>query len=293
MPALTPRSSRLAAVAVSIGCGLLAAACGGTQGNATAGAPSTAAAATTAAGSSPTSGAATPASAPAATTVATTAAAATTVAPTVAAATTVATPPAPSASTRTSCKGVVHIGDSTSVGLISPAYLKDPAQRIDAQYGRVGVTERHMEISGARSILETMPNQINAYETARNLKAAGYNGCWVFALGTTDTANVAVGSRTTRAARIDRMMSVVGDDPVLWVDVKSLVTSGAWSNANMQLWNAALAEAQARYPNLKIYDWASVVQDEWFSSDRIHYTSAGYAQRARLIADALAATYPA
>ena len=53
-----------------------------------------------------------------------------------------------------------------------------------------------------------MPNQINAYDTARNLKAAGFKGCWVFALGTTDTANVAVGSRTTRAARIDRMMSV-------------------------------------------------------------------------------------
>ena len=30
----------------------------------------------------------------------------------------------------------------------------------------------------------------------------------------------------------------------------------------MQLWNQALTEAQARYPNLKIYDWASVVQDE-------------------------------
>ena len=188
----------------------------------------------------------------------------------------------------------MHIGDSTSVGMSSPAYLKDPTQRIDAQYARVGVPANniHLEISGARSILETMPNQINAYDTARNLKAAGFDGCWVFALGTTDTANVAVGSRTTRAARIDRMMSVVGDDPVLWVDVKSLVPSGAWSNANMQLWNQALTEATERYPNLKIYDWASVVQDEWFSSDRIHYTSAGYAQRAHLIADALATAYP-
>ena len=34
------------------------------------------------------------------------------------------------------------------------------------------------------------------------------------------------------------MMSVAAGDPVLWVDVKSLVASGAWSNANMQLWNA-------------------------------------------------------
>jgi lysophospholipase L1-like esterase len=42
-----------------------------------------------------------------------------------------------------------------------------------------------------------------------------------------------------------------------------------------------------------VYDWASVVQDEWFAKDDIHYTSAGYAQRARLIADALAAQIPA
>ena len=61
----------------------------------------------------------------------------------------------------------------------------------------------------------------------------------------------------------------------------------------MQAWNAELAAATARYPNLHVYDWASVVQDEWFRHDRIHYTSSGYAERARLIAAALAETYPA
>ena len=45
---------------------------------------------------------------------------------------------APSGS-RTSCTAVVHIGDSTSVGLMAP--LNDPAERIDAQYARVGVTD--------------------------------------------------------------------------------------------------------------------------------------------------------
>jgi hypothetical protein len=154
------------------------------------------------------------------------------------------------------------------------------------------VTEEHLEISGARSILETLPGQVNAYDTARQLKAAGYHGCWVFALGTTDTANVAAGSNTDRASRIARMMSVTGTDPVLWVDVKTLVPSGAWSNANMKAWNQALVQAEAKYPTLKVYDWASVVQDPWFSSDRVHYTSTGYTQRARLIANALATAYP-
>ncbi len=161
-----------------------------------------------------------------------------------------------------------------------------------AQYARVGATESHLEISGARSIVETLPGQVNARDTAAALKQAGFDGCWVLALGTTDTANVAVGSNITRMDRIDRMMEVIGDDPVMWVDVKTLVGSGAWSNPEMAKWNATLVEAQAKYPNIKVYNWTQVVQDAWFSSDRIHYTGEGYAERARLIADALAATYP-
>ena len=93
--------------------------------------------------------------------------------------------------------------------------------------------------------------------------------------------------------RIDRMMEVIGDDPVMWVDVKTLVGSGAWSNPEMAKWNATLVEAHAKYPNIKVYNWTQVVHDAWFSSDRIHYTGEGYAERARLIADALQAAYPA
>ena len=78
----------------------------------------------------------------------------------------------------------------------------------------------------------------------------------MLALGTTDTANVAVGSTVSRAARIDRMMSVIGNEPVLWVNVKTLVTTGAWSNPNMLLWDQALVAARAKYPNITIYDWA-------------------------------------
>ena len=36
-----------------------------------------------------------------------------------------------------------------------------------------------------------------------------------------------------------------------------------------------------------------MVRDGWFIADGIHYTSAGYAARARLIADALAKAFPA
>lgn len=207
-------------------------------------------------------------------------------------------PPAPATTTipgppRTSCTSVVHIGDSTSVGLTSTSYLPNPADRIDAQYARVGVTDFRPEISGARSIVEGLKGQVNARDTAKNLKSAGYEGCWVFALGTTDAADIAAGSTYDEVERVKRMMDVVGDDPVLWVNVKTLETKGHWKNAEMQKWDAGLVEAAKAYPNIHVYDWSSVVQDQWFSSDRIHYTSAGYAQRAKLIADALAAQIPA
>jgi enamine deaminase RidA (YjgF/YER057c/UK114 family) len=115
----------------------------------------------------------------------------------------------------------------------------------------------------------------------------------VIALGTNDTADVAVGSNVGLAERIKRMMSAIGGQPVLWVTVKSLLSSGPYSEHDMSLWDQALAAAEAKYPNMRVYDWASVVQDQWFINDKIHYTSAGYAARGELIADALAAAFPA
>jgi lysophospholipase L1-like esterase len=194
---------------------------------------------------------------------------------------------------RTSCRSVVHIGDSTSDGLVSPDYLPNPRQRIGAQYAEVGVTQLITEISGGRSIVETVDHQPDAYTVAQQLVAKGYRGCWVLALGTNDTADVVVGSSVSRAARIQRMMSLIGHQPVMWVNVKSLNSSGAYAESDMQLWNAALAQACPRYPGMRVYDWAGAAQGNWFIADGIHYTSAGYAARSVGIAQALAAAFPA
>jgi peptidoglycan/LPS O-acetylase OafA/YrhL len=194
---------------------------------------------------------------------------------------------------RTSCRSVVQIGDSTSEGLISPDYLPDPQQRIGAQYAQVGVTTFIPQISGARSIVETYEGLPNAYTVAQQMIQQGYRGCWVLALGTNDTADVAVGSTFGLAYRIKEMMSLIGSQPVMWVNVKSLLDYGPYAEANMQLWNSALIQACASYPNMRIYDWAAAAEDSWFISDGIHYTSAGYAARSHLIAQALATAFPA
>ena len=60
----------------------------------------------------------------------------------------------------------------------------------------------------------------------------------------------------------------------------------------MEEWDEALLEACDRYPHMRIYDWASDVKDPWFIPDGIHFTSEGYAERGRLIADALLAAFP-
>jgi peptidoglycan/LPS O-acetylase OafA/YrhL len=194
---------------------------------------------------------------------------------------------------RTSCRAVVHFGDSTSSGLISSDYLPDPAQRMAAQYARVGVRRSQFDITPATSIVETPPGTTDAYTLAQRLRRSGYRGCWVIALGTNDAADVYVGSNVGLSTRIDRMMSAIGDQPVLWVNVKSLVAHGPYAESNMRRWDEALVEACSRYPNMRVFDWADVAKDQWFIPDGIHYYSPGYAARAHLIANALAEAFPA
>jgi lysophospholipase L1-like esterase len=193
----------------------------------------------------------------------------------------------------TSCRSVVHIGDSTSDGLVLPAYQPRARLRIAAQYRRVGVAHFIPEVSGARSIVETWHGFPNGQTVARGLIRGGYHGCWVIALGTNDAADVAVGSAVGLAARIRLMMSLIGSQPVLWVNVITLVSGGPYAEYHMRQWNRALLQACPRYPNMRVYDWAAAAKPGWFISDGIHYTPRGYAHRARLIAHALATAFPA
>jgi hypothetical protein len=192
----------------------------------------------------------------------------------------------------TSCTTVGHIGDSTSVGMVSPEVLPDPAQRLAAQYADVGVAHMWVDASGGRSIVEVLPGQVNGYNVARTWAGEGFRGCWVFALGTNDTANVSVGSNVSRMARIKEMMAVAHGEPVMWVNTHTLLSSGPWSEANMQTWNDDLLQACREYPNMRIFNWAALDQAAWHLPDGIHYTSAGYAIRAHAIAQALARAFP-
>jgi hypothetical protein len=193
---------------------------------------------------------------------------------------------------RTSCRSVAHVGDSTSVDLISPDYLPDPAQRIGARYADVGVRHLKIDASGGRSIVEELPGQLNGYKVASAWRGQGFRGCWVFALGTNDAANVAAGSTISMMARIDEMMAVAHGQPVLWVNTKTLLPAGPYASANERAWDATLLKALAKYPNMRIFNWSAIAQPGWFLSDGVHYNSLGCAIRAKAIADALARAFP-
>jgi hypothetical protein len=192
----------------------------------------------------------------------------------------------------TSCKSVAHIGDSTSVDLVSPADLPDPATRLPARYADVGVRHLRLDASGGRSIVETLPDQVNGYNVARAWRAQGYRGCWVIALGTNDSANIAAGSTVEMMSRIDEMMSVAHGDPVMWVNPVTRLSSGPWSESGERAFGDALVSALHKYSNLRILNWAAVAKPSWFLPDEIHYNPVGCAMRARVIADGLARAFP-
>jgi peptidoglycan/LPS O-acetylase OafA/YrhL len=198
----------------------------------------------------------------------------------------------PTGPLRTSCRSVAHIGDSTSDGLVSAEYLPNPRQRVVARYEDVGARTVVTDVSGARSIVEALPGTTNGQVAAKTIIKDGFDGCWVLALGTDDTADVGAGSNYTLAYRINRMMAVTRGEPVMWVNVKSLLISGPYAESNMLEWNRALMKACMKYPNMRVYNWAGQVRRKWFISDGIHYTSLGYKHRAKDIADALAHAFP-
>jgi peptidoglycan/LPS O-acetylase OafA/YrhL len=195
--------------------------------------------------------------------------------------------------TKTSCKSVVYIGDSTSEGETSSDYIPNPRKQLPAQLADVGVTTTYPEISGARSIVETYEGNPNAAQVAQSHVSDGFDGCWIIAMGTNDSADVAAGSNVGLKDRIKQMMSIIGHQPVLWVDAVTLLQSSPYAESGMQQWNQDLLDACTRYPNMRVYDWSAVAKPKWFIPDGIHYYSSGYVARSHDIAHGLLHAFPA
>ena len=198
-----------------------------------------------------------------------------------------ARPPSDANVVATTCPTVAHIGDSLTAGTVAP---------LTAAYQAAGTTAT-LDAFGGRAVLQKLAaDPKTGKQAALDFRAAGFDGCWVVALGTNDTANVAAGASYTRATTIDEMMTAI--DPgkaarVLWVNTITTRSDGFYDNDNMVLYNQALEQARDRWPNLRVFDWASVAAGGTAPFvDGIHHTTAGYAVRNQAIVEALSLLAP-
>lgn len=186
------------------------------------------------------------------------------------------------------CVNTAHIGDSLTAYTV-------PA--LTAEYTKVGVTDLVVSAGGGRAILQKIsPDKENGKAAATRIRSEGFTGCWVVALGTNDTANIEAGASYSRASAIDQMMTAIDENKqakVLWVNTFTTRTSGYYDSDNMILWNNALTAAKARWPNLRVFDWAAIAGKGTAPfADGIHHTTAGYAVRNKAITEALVTFFP-
>nr|WP_274387818.1 acyltransferase family protein [Salsipaludibacter albus] len=204
-----------------------------------------------------------------------------------------AAPASDDGSSTSACTSVVHVGDSTSLGLDDVAYLPDEDDQIPARYAEVGAEEVITQIDGAMSIVERFKDRPNATMRVSQLVEDGQDGCWVLAMGTNEAANEAVGGGIPFDERIAMLMEEVDGQPTMWTTTRSLEDTGPYADQEMAAWSEAVVAACETWPNLRVYDWRSEVRDDWFIDDQIHYTSEGYRNRAERLAQALARAWPA
>jgi hypothetical protein len=206
--------------------------------------------------------------------------------------TTTVSKPLPPA-THTSCTSALYIGDSTSDGESDPDYVPNRKLRAPAQLHKVGVKHVHMEVSGARSIVETFEGIPNGASVAQSYIDHGYHGCWILALGTNDSADLNAGSNVGLTERIHQMMSIIGNQPVMWINVLTIDGSPEYyEESGMHHWDRDLLTACRRYPSMRVMNWAALAKHQWFIPDGVHYTTVGYEHRTKLIAHALVKAFP-
>ena len=148
------------------------------------------------------------------------------------------------------------MGDSTSIGMFDDAYLSDPQRNAQVTYKSVGAHDVVADVTGARSTVESLEGDPSIRDSVQRLLDQGYgaDACWIIGAGVNDAANRAVGGSGEEDWRVDQIMELLGDAPVLWPTAATNLNSGSYDNANMAPFNKALLAARDRYPNLIVYD---------------------------------------
>jgi hypothetical protein len=189
------------------------------------------------------------------------------------------------AASHRACESLAHVGDSLTFRARSQFAL---------QYSLHGWSRFRIDAKGGRGIASFMYDDVTGLEAVRRIKATGFDGCWVMALGTNDTANAdefGASPKLQRAWRlglIRSMMDELDGAPVMWVNTHLISPTATYSTADAAAWNQALVDVAADYPNMMVFDFDAVAAGhrEWTGPDDVHDTPLGSAHRAELVAQA-------
>lgn len=200
----------------------------------------------------------------------------------------------------TQCTTLIHIGDSTSIGMFSSDMVREQNFTAREAYAQVGVTNLVESVFGARSTIEGWTTAAgekypSAQESVQELLDEGVakDSCWFIAVGVNDAANQPAGSPITSTERIEAIMALLKDYDVIWSTATTNTTNGYYAKKHMESFNAALLDATKKYPRLRLYDWAVEAQSEWFATgDYAHYGATGNTERAQRFAAVLVKAFP-
>jgi lysophospholipase L1-like esterase len=171
--------------------------------------------------------------------------------------------------------GVAVVGDSLTVPIsdslrqqLQEAGWKDV--RVDAAVGRE-ISTPALAPSGLSAIAE--------------LKKGGFDPPgWIVALGTNDVATT--GDPNVMRARIEQLLTTIGDHRVLWVNVWRSDTAALSERARQ--FNDVLASVASERPGVDVVDWAHEVdgRPELFGADKVHLNLRGDDERVKQLVDA-------
>jgi peptidoglycan hydrolase-like protein with peptidoglycan-binding domain len=166
------------------------------------------------------------------------------------------------------CQRLGVIGGSLTVG-------SEPYQ--ERELVEMGITRIRSDARVGRSV----GGRTGAITALEAMRADGFvPDCLVISLGT----NMFPARNEARYYDewIVTMMDAIGPAPrVLWVNVFREQDRDIDAG-----FNDALVRLQRRYPNLKVADWESYIEErtDWLAGDGVHVGVAGYKERARWIA---------
>lgn len=186
----------------------------------------------------------------------------------------------PSAS-RAAGNTLLVLGDSLTYGTAYPGF-----GNVVPQLEALGTFDL-VKIDGvhARNISGPARTSRNGVKTYRQWIENGLRpSAVIVALGSNDLQQSS--KPAFHEAQIRELLAVIGDIPVVWINV--LRTDTSYYPQRSAMFNRVLLRIAPEYPNLSVVDWASVLaaHPKWFAYDKLHLQPRGYRELATVYVEA-------